>query len=187
MEEFRATIERVEQDGDWFSIFTNDGTIKKLTTKREDLAGQAATLRLKGVPARIKFTPNKKTLADGRVFNNYYFEGAEEAPTSNGSGAVAGIDKIEPSGRKTDPEDAWRMSLAAGAKLAVATMPLMPVESRDFETQKRIALAWADFIVNTPKGETSFAREFAGGPGYRDDPTQGAPDNYHHRDDDIPF
>jgi len=153
METVDATIEKVEQTGDWFSVFTNDPTVKKLTTMREDLAGQAASFRLKGIRGRIKFTPKQRQAADGRVWQNYYFEGVEELPAeaaSNGSG-IDGIDRPAPTTRKTDPEDAWRMALSVGAKLAVETMPLMPPDARDFGTQKRIALAWADFIVGTPR------------------------------------
>ena len=33
----------------------------------------------------------------------------------------------------------------AGAKLAVQTLPMMPVQQRSFEVQKQIATAWAEF------------------------------------------
>src|SRR5262249_19574194 len=123
-----------------------------------------------------------------RIYHNYYLDKAE--PASRNGGAEDGIEVVRNEGvsRKTDPRDAWRMCLNKGRELAVLTMPLMPVEQRAFDTQKRLATAWARFFYFPPAPspeEIAFANTPAG-PGAYDEP-----DSYETPpppgDEDIPF
>ena len=148
MAELQAHIRKVEQEigSEWFSIETDDSAIKKLSTKIKKVAEDAAALRISGDLAKIGYTQRDRE-SNGRIYHNYYLDSCEAASTNGASG----IDQVTPTGRKTDPEDAWRMSLAKGAELAIRTLPLMPTEQRDFDTQKRLAVAWGRFITETPK------------------------------------
>jgi hypothetical protein len=201
MATIEARITKVEHDvgTGWFTIATDHGTVKKLTTKMEQKAREAAALRTAGDVALIEYSPKQRhDESTGRTYNNNYYERAKKADThsANGSGGidtVGGSPGIEQtSGRKTDPAEAWRIALSVGAKLAVDTLPMMPVEQRDFETQKRIALAWAIWIYQTPP-EQSRADAFAsapsaGGPGAYSEPDGSGWDAPPPHDDmDIPF
>lgn len=181
-----AHVTKVEQElgSDWFSVQTDHEQVKKLTTKKKDIAEGAAAVRISGALATITFTQRDRE-SNGRVYHNYYLDKCEPA-ASNGA---AGIDTVAPVGRKTDPDDAWRMCLNKGGELAVSTMPLMPVEQRDFETQKRLAVAWARFFFYTPlPTDADFATAAAGtsrsteAPGAYNEPDFGQP-----AEDDIPF
>lgn len=83
-------------------------------------------------------------------------------------------------GYRTHPESAWRMALTSGSERAVQTLPLMPSEQRDFETQKAIALAWAHFIMDTPQSAAAGEVRASTAPGAYDEPPPV-------EDDDIPF
>jgi hypothetical protein len=150
-----ARITKVEQDPEtgWARVHTDDERIKTLDTKRPDLIAEAGQLRVAGVPCRIEFSEKDSRNVNphsGKPYTNRYYEGAValgEKPEPQG------IDMVTPTGRKTDPGDAWRICLAAGGKLAVATLPMMPTSQRSFEVQKQIALAWAEFFYFTAAPE----------------------------------
>lgn len=150
-----AHIQKVEREvgSDWGSIFTDHETVKKLTTKRADLLTEAAGYKQSGVLVGIDFTEQVKRLDDGRTFRNYYYNGGGilHQASANGASHDDGIDVVQPTTRKTDPDDAWRMCLNKGGELAVGTLPMMPSEQRDFETQKTIARAWAEFFLFEPR------------------------------------
>jgi|SRR5215471_15745582 len=149
-----AHIRKVEQElgSDWFTIHTDDDVVKKLSTKRADLGREAAAFKEAGALVSIEYTENVKRLDDGRSFTNrYYGGGVELGERGNGAGAIPGVDTVQPQARPEDPDRNWRICLQTGAKLAVATMPLMPVDERDFETQKRQARAWAEFFLFEPR------------------------------------
>ena len=147
-----AHITKVEKEigSEWGTIYTDHGTVKKLTTKIAEKLAEAAQLKQSGALAGIEYTERVKRLDDGRTFRNYYYEQAGSLG-SNGAGSAAdGIDIVQPPPRREDPERNWRICLQTGGKLAVSTLPLMPTEQRDFETQKTIARAWAEFFFFTP-------------------------------------
>jgi hypothetical protein len=98
-------------------------------------------------------------------YMNRYYEGAV-APAPEPELTIPSV----PTSRGGDPDLAWRIALSVGAKLAVQTMPMMAVEQRDFDTQKKIALAWATWLVSTPA---------ASAPGAYDEPP--------FAEDDIPY
>jgi hypothetical protein len=209
MATIEARITRVEHDvtTGWYTISTDHATVKKLTTKMEQKAQEAAGLRQAGDVAQIEYSPKQRhDEATGRTYNNNYYERAKTAPpqSMNGGGsggidsvggtsAVAGIDAAPTSRR--DPLESWRIALSVGAKLAVATLPMMPTEQRDFETQKKIALAWASWVYTTPPSASDepasaggFAAERSGGPGAYDEPTSyAAAPPPGDEDDGIPF
>jgi hypothetical protein len=185
-----ANITKVEKDEStgWYTIRTDDSEIKRLATKQEKPAREAAALRRDNVRAALTYTQRDKPREDGGVFKNYYLDKAEPAASSNGA-ADDGIEVVRgaPS-RKTDPDDAWRMCLNKGGELAVGTMPLMPIEQRDFDTQKRLATAWARFFFFTPlpaEEVPAAAAPASRGPGAYDDPANFDPPPS--PDDDIPF
>lgn len=211
MAEIEARITKVEHDvgTGWYSILTDHGTVKKLTTKMEQKAQEAASLRQAGDVARIEYSPKQRhDESTGRTYNNNYYEHARVAPPSANGGGNGGIDSVggnayspgsavvgidtAPTSRR-DPMESWRIALSVGAKLAVATLPLMPTEQRDFETQKKIALAWAAWVHKTPMPSEEpaanyggFAADRSSGPGAYDEPGNyaAAPPP---GDDDIPF
>jgi hypothetical protein len=144
-----AHITKVEKEvgSEWGAIHTDHGTVKKLTTKMQDKLSEAAQLKQSGVLAGIEYTEKVRTV-DGRTYRNFYYERAGSLG-SNGSSAADGIDIVQPQqqvGRADPPEKKWSIALQGAAKLAVWTLPLMPEGQRDFETQKQIAQAWAEFF-----------------------------------------
>jgi hypothetical protein len=151
----QAHITKVEQEigSDWGRIETDHDTVKKLSTKKADLLREAAAHKQSGALVEIDYSEQVKRLDDGRTFRNYYYNGGGSLH-ENGAGtsttAIPGIDMVQPQGREDPPSKKWSIALQGGGKLAVATLPLMPVDQRDFETQKKIALAWAMFFYFTP-------------------------------------
>lgn len=201
MATIQAKILKVEHDvgTGWYTILTDDDSVKKMTTKMEQKAREAAALRQSGELLEITFSQKEGTNTNphtGKPYVNTYYERAEVARVStNGASADdSGIDTVGApeqqdagSGGRSwneDPLRAWRISLAAGAKLAVATLPLMPVEQRDFDTQKRIAMAWGVWLFTTPppSSETPTPTP-ASSHGAYSEPVAAAA----HPDDDIPF
>lgn len=190
MATIQARITKVEHDvgTGWYSILTDDDSVKKLTTKMEQKAKQAAALKQTGELLEIKYSEKEGTNTNphtGKPYVNSYYESAEVAtPSTNGASADDGIDVVQPTGRKLDPSESWRIALSVGAKLAVATLPLMPAEQRDFDTQRKIALAWAMWVYATPPPTGGFATTFASAP---EDPNFGFDSPPPHTDDEIPF
>ena len=185
-----AKITDVQLDANtgWYRISTSDTNIKRLDTKRRDKAEQAFALLNEGVLAELEYTerPGNINPHTGNPFLNRYYENGLPAQAA---APPSDIPVMAQTSRKTDPEDAWRICLAAGGKLAVATLPLM--EQRSFEAQKQVAYAWAEYFYftpppqafgNSPAGLTP-SPVFAGADGndYADYGTP-APG-----DDDIPF
>ena len=182
-EVLEAHVTKVSKDEGtgWFTIET-DGEPKKLTTKNERPAKDAAALRRDGALAVLTYTPKDRHDGD-RVYHNFYLDKAEAAKNGSGDDGIEVV-RAEGTSRKTDPRDAWRMCLNKGGELAVRTLPLMPTEERDFDTQKRIATAWARFFYFTPTpspDEVAFAAE-PSGPGAYDEPGASYEDP-----EDIPF
>ena len=189
MPSIEARIVSVEYDPttEWYRIGTSHERVKRLDTKIGEKAREAAELKKSGELALIEYNerPSKNINPhNNRPYTDRYYERAGSIDQSDD-----GITTVAQTGRKTDPGDAWRISLAAGAKLAVATLPLM--EQRSFEAQKQVAFAWAEFIYFTappqgpgmPAPEPPFGNTVAGGIGNGD---AGGSD-YVHGDDDIPF
>lgn len=138
-ETLETTIQSVEHDmaNGWFTVITADG---KFSTKIREKADEA--LGLRGKKVALEYTEQIKH-KDGRQYRNRYYERASEAFAGDGGGFT------ETNSRRTPMEDAWRMSLGAGVKAAVDTLPMLPPEQRTFEAQKQIALAWGRFIFLT--------------------------------------
>jgi hypothetical protein len=199
--EFEGTITRVapqtkpsgEETG-WFEIvFGPDAPIPKAATNYRERAAIAAQIRDSGERWKLDIfeQPGKPNPRGGVYPPNYYFNGGTRIET-NGSSATfdaPALDAPAPSPanqtRGEDPERSWRICLQTGGKLAVATMPLMPVDQRSFDVQKQIATAWATFFYFTPP-PASGVREFAGGSGSYDSAATG--ERYESApDDDIPW
>lgn len=208
----RARIDRVEgpNENGFYRIALSEGPFDRLDTKDMARAREAAALR--GQFAEIDYSENPQTkwsdkLGRNVTYPNRYYDSArastqqdssgswspnEPAHSFDGPAATAPVfDEAAPRERsKTNAEDAWRMALSTGAKLAVDTVPMLPEDQRSFKFQKDIALAWARFIAFTPPPDSGqLQREvvaaFSGfGAGdYEQQAAMGAPP----RDDDIPF
>lgn len=152
MSTIEATITTVQQDANtgWYRVATDDERIKRLDTKDSDRAKQAAAL--KGRRSRITFSEKESNNINphtNRPYMDRYFEAAE-ALNSQSADGIEIVQQGQQTGRKTDPNDAWRMCLNKGGELAVMTLPLMPDDQRSFEIQKQIATAWAKFFYFTP-------------------------------------
>jgi hypothetical protein len=194
----------------WTRIET-DSRPQFLDTKREDLIEEARQLMREGSINILRYSERdgKNTNPNtGKPYIDRYYEGA----VTNGGEArpeprdeqrrpePAEQRRPEPEreskpayGYRTWPDDAWRMALTSGSERAVQTLPLMPKGQQDFETQKAIALAWADFIYTTPRTRPRTApatpahdpdseptpEYFSPTPDYDNPPP--------HSDDDIPF
>jgi len=148
MPSIEARITKVEQDAGtgWYRISTDDERVKRLDTKIEEKANEAA--RLIGSLALIDFTEkqgNANPHQPGTFYMNRYYEQAGSLAEKQPQ-----IPVVTETQRPTDPQTAWRIALSVGAKLAVETMPLMPENQRTFEAQKRIAHAWAEWLTSTP-------------------------------------
>jgi hypothetical protein len=185
-----AHILKVEQEigSEWAKIHTDHATVKTLGTKRPDLIREAAEFKQSGDLVEIDFAEQTKTVqTEGgpRTYHNYYFNGAGSLASQP---EIPGVDMVAPQARAEDPDRNWRICLQTGGKLAVSTLPLMPVDQRDFETQKTIAQAWAEFFFFTPRPTSMGPRsvlaavipiggDAASGAGYEQPPV----------DDDIPF
>lgn len=193
-----AHITKVEQDQNgWYRIHTDDPQVKRLDTKLEPKAREAQGLMKENALARIEFSVRENTKinpSSGQPYPpNHYYESAgslgekpDEIPT------------VQTTRATTAPGEAWRICLAAGGKLAVATLPMMPVQQRSFEVQKQIATAWAEFFFFSEAPErprlnggnpsavfqTSTDTAAAGNPGAYDEPL-GVPAPV--ADGDIPF
>jgi hypothetical protein len=167
--EIEATIKKVqkEEDTGWGTIETDHPQVKKLTTRISEKLSEAAAFKRSGERVSISYSEKARTVdtdAGPRTYRNYYYERA--AVATNGAHADDGIDVI-PSKKSTGNDGVevisstreepaskrWSIALQGGGKLAVATLPLMPIEQRDFDTQKTIATAWAEFFFFTPPPE----------------------------------
>lgn len=195
MAQVTARIVGVEQNVEtgWFTILTDDGQVKKLQTKMDQKAREAASFKRSGELVEIEYSAKDSTNTNphtGQPYRNIYYEKAVAASgATNGASAAHddGIDKVQPQGRTTNPKDAWRMALSTGSYHAVATLPLMPADQRDFDTQKQIAEAWALWIYRTPppSDEGTPASVASSGHGaYTNDSFDSPPPP---SDDDIPF
>ena len=134
----------VQDQNGWYRIATDDANVKKLDTQDESRAQEAAALMRSGALARIEFTEQESKNINqhtGRPYINRYYNQAGELGEK-----PAEIPVVATTRAATQPAEAWRICLAAGGKLAVATLPMMPVAQRSFEVQKQIATAWAEFF-----------------------------------------
>jgi len=184
--EARITGVQKDEGTGWYRIATDHDKVKRLDTKHEPKAREALALKKSGDPAVIEYTPNPRyDETTGRTYQNNYYERAV-AQSSNGGGSDE-IPVTPAVSRRTNPGDAWRISLAAGAKLAVATLPLLPADQRDLESQFRLAQWWGRklFFTPQPENEGGFGNTASGISDF--DGGEHDLDSYNYGDDDIPF
>jgi len=193
MAEVQAHITKVEQDpsSGWGKVFTDDDEIKMLKTKIAEKLQEAGALKKSGALALIEYTTRQGNINQhtGQPYIDHYYDraGAIDVPDED-----TGIDVVQPVGRKTDPEDAWRMCLNKGGELAVATLWHMKEEQKSFATQKRVAYDWAKFFFFTPLPPLE-ELAFGGGNGFGAGDSVPVPEPVPadapppHGDDDIPF
>jgi hypothetical protein len=151
---FEAKITKIEQDlgSEWYRISTDHPEIGRLDTKDEARAREAVAARESGAVVLIDYTRKASTKINphsGAPYpDNFYFNAVKtpEAP----SGAIPGVEMVQQTQRPTDPATAWRISLAAGAKLAVGMLPLLPSEQQNFLTAQQMALVWGRWLFTTP-------------------------------------
>lgn len=213
MATIEARVTAVEQEfgNDWIRIRTDHPQVKRLDTKDGDRAQQAVAARNSGDAVLINYTQRPSRNVNphtNQPYQDYYFDGilagGGGAARTNG-GTPQGIEVVQPgqspaqtTGRRTDPEDAWRMTLAKSAELAVRTLPLLDDQSP--ESQWRLTLWWANRIFTTPPPsagqmqpthEPGFATTPSGPSGPRPSAYSEPPNLYDppppRGDDDIPF
>jgi len=154
---FEAKITKIEQDlgSEWYRISTDHPEIGRLDTKDEARAREAVAAKESGAVVLIDYTRRPSTkinphsgapYADSIYFNSVKTPEATPSP----SGAIPGVELVQQTQRPTDPATAWRISLAAGAKLAVGMLPLLPSEQQNFSTAQQMALVWGRWLFTTP-------------------------------------
>jgi hypothetical protein len=206
--EARVTAVEQEVGNDWIRVRTDHPQVKRLDTKDQDRAQQAVAARNSGEIVLINYTQRPSRNVNphtGQPYQDYYFDGvlagggvqrtngAHSSPTPQGIDMVPQGQATQGTGRRTDPEDAWRMTLAKSAELAVRTLPLLDDQSP--EAQWRLTLWWANRIYTTPmpgEGQIQPAHDpgFAttpSGPGAYQEPDLGYDQPPPRGDDDIPF
>jgi hypothetical protein len=201
--EARVTAVEQEVGNDWIRIRTDHPQVKRLDTKDRDRAQQAVDARNSGEAVLINYTQRPSRNVNphtNQPYQDYYFDGVlAGGARSNGATNAQGIEQVQPgqaqgqTGRRTDPEDAWRMTLAKSAELAVRTLPLLDDQSP--EAQWRLTLWWANRIYTTPmpgEGQLQPTHDpgFAttpSGPGAYSEPDYGYDQPPPRGDDDIPF
>jgi len=139
----------------WYVIETEPPLNPAPETKIKEKAQEARGLMESNALVLLDYndSPGNPKPGGGFYVNRYYEKAGPIGERSNGGPEIPLGPAPDSDGdfqRRTNPVDAWRMTLAASAKLAVETLPLMPVEQRTFDTQKRIALAWAQWLIATP-------------------------------------
>lgn len=201
-------VKRKAEGSEWFRMILDDPHIKVLESKHPAAINEAMSLMTSGAFARIKYIERESGNINPHTNQPYppsrWWEEATQlgdapppAPARPQEAQQAAAAAVEIQ-RQTHPVDAWRMSLNKGAELAVATLPMMPVQQRDFETQKRIAVAWATVINQTPIPSGAAVADnptsafqapanpgTATSPGAYADPAGGSPPP--HDDNDVPF
>jgi hypothetical protein len=148
-----AKITKIEQDlgSEWYRISTDHSEIGRLDTKDPVRAREAVAAQQSGAVVVIDYTRKPSTKVNphsGAPYpDNFYFNSVK---TPEPGGPVAGVETVRPTTLPTDPSTAWRISLAAGAKLAVGMLPLMPSEQQNFMTAQQMALVWGRWLFTTP-------------------------------------
>lgn len=202
--EARVTSVTHQEGSEFRDIQLDHPSIKRLSTKFQEGINEAIEAKKSGMPWRITYREVPSTNINPQTNKPYaprrYWISGE--PADNVATAAPDVDEETPAfNRRTHPVDAWRICLSAGAKLAVQTLPMMPVHQRDFNTQQTIAAAWAEFFYFTapPQGPsfnsgssfpTSSPARAAGNPGAYDEPlgpAAAADDPDPHPDSGIPF
>jgi hypothetical protein len=155
-----ARVTSFKEENGWFRIEIDHPMITKpASTKQAERAEEAKQLYQSGAVGHIAITKKigpKVNPNNNQPYVDFYWEHGEpiETPPDENEPAAHGFSAGERGyGWKTDPDDAWRMALTSGSERAVQTLPHMPETQRDFETQKRIAIAWAKFIYFTPPAD----------------------------------
>jgi hypothetical protein len=202
--EARVTNVSHQEGSEFRDIVLDHPSIKRLSTKFQEGINQAIEAKQSGVPWRITYREVPSTNINPQTNRPYaprrYWLSGE--PVDGVTPAAPDVDEETPAfNRRTHPIDAWRICLSAGAKLAVSTLPMMPVHQRDFNTQTAIASAWAEFFYFTPPPQgpsfnsgnsfpTSSPARATGSAGAYDEPlgpSATADDPSAHDDSDIPY
>jgi hypothetical protein len=151
-----AKITKIEQElgSEWFRISTDHSEIGRLDTKDPVRAREAVAAQQSGAVVVIDYTRRPSTKVNphsGAPYpDNFYFNSVKTPEPGRPSGPIEGVDVVQQTQRPTDPATAWRISLAAGAKLAVGMLPLMPSEQQNFMTAQQMALVWGRWLFTTP-------------------------------------
>ena len=172
----RGTITKVtrEEGSEWARGHTDDPKIRQLDTKDPERIAQMVAAR--GREVGIQYTHRESRNVNphtGKPYDNYYFDGiVDDEPSTNGDG----VEVVRRQERAEDPQKAWRISLAAGAKIAIASIPYLDPKDREQLTvvgQQEMALAWGYWLYTTqmPKGtRPAESIDFVGEPNPLDEP-----------------
>jgi len=123
-------------------------------TKREDLVEEARRLLREGSTNLLQYNERDSRNINPNTNEPYKDRFYEGMLAAGGNGREPERRQAKTGDRgfgwRTNPVDAWRMTLGMAAKLAVDTLPLLPVEQRDPESQWTLMKWWANRIWFEP-------------------------------------
>ena len=159
-------VGKVEKPTGW-TRYETDARPRYLDTKRPDVIERADALMYERVSGLLEYSERQSGNINPhtqRPYVDYYLEDVLAGSNGHGRRDDRRDDhrderrrEPEPERRQTEPEDrgfgwrthpvdAWRMTLGMAAKLAIQTLPLLPVEQRGPEDQWVLTLWWANRI-----------------------------------------
>jgi hypothetical protein len=158
-------LERKQSNPKFVKATLDHPQIKALESQWPEKIAILKQLWDSGEVAVIEYSENPRTdEATGRTYPNRYFEGTKtrdelapepepelDIPVEGAAVTPASSSEEIPmeTTRGEDPVKAWRISLAAGAKLAIATLPYLEEHERSVDEQKTLAMFWGLFLFNT--------------------------------------
>lgn len=144
-------LERKQSNPKFVKATLDHPEVKAIESQWEEKIAILKKLWESGEVAIIEYSESvRHDDASGRDFTNRYFEGVKTKELEPEPQTALDI-PLEPqqAGRPTDPATAWRISLAAGAKLAIATLPFLEEHERSVDEQRTLAAYWGLFLYET--------------------------------------
>jgi len=158
MPTIEARITEVTQNTStgFYKIKTDHDRIKSMETRIPEKGVEAGGFKKSGQLLQIEFSESQGGLnpRTNKPYDNRYYERAAPIDEPEPEPEDDGIERITPTRAPTDPMEAWRISLSAGAKLAVATIPYLE-KKPSFEEQRALAFAWGKYLYYTPLPEAT--------------------------------
>lgn len=144
-------LERKQSNPKFVKASLDHAEVKNLESQWPEKIAVLKKLWESGEVAILEYSENvREDEASGRSFTNRYFEGVKTKELELDPKPEAEIPlEAQQASRPTDPATAWRISLAAGAKLAIATLPFLEEHERSIPEQQALAMVWGLFLYGT--------------------------------------